>query len=352
MATDNYKCPGCSAPLSYNPQFQGFKCEYCGRSSTEEELEAFIAQYEEQIEEKNKYSDNRIDDGSEIRQYHCPNCGAEVVCGDTTTAAFCYYCHSPVIIENRLKGDFLPHRIIPFKITQKQAIECFEKWVRGKKLLPIDFTVKRQQDKIIGMYLPYWDCDVDVKVDFQATGIQKHTKRVGNQEETEVLKLDIKRKGELHFNNIRSLSFDKIDTNLINAINPFDDSEQIEFKSAYLAGFQSERHNLDKEEAQKQAIRDAEIFTIDQIAESANCQGFTNQVDNSQFAITDTRYVLLPTYILNYSYKGKNYQFAINGQTGIANGELPLSKPKAFAYSAIFGIIVLILALCGGRWLW
>ncbi|MBP3195326.1 MAG: hypothetical protein J6M05_06645 [Cardiobacteriaceae bacterium] len=352
MAVDNYKCPGCSAPLSYNPQIQGFKCEYCGRSSTEEELEAFIAKHEEQIEEKSKYSDDRIDDGSEIRQYNCPNCGAEVVCGDTTTALFCYYCHSPVIIENRLKGGFLPHRIIPFKITQKQAMECFEKWIRGKKLLPNDFTVKKQQDKIIGMYLPYWDCDVEAKVDFQATGIRENRRRLNNQEEVEVLKLAIKRQGKSQFNNIRSLSFDKIDRNLINSINPFEDSEQVEFKSAYIAGFQSERHNLDKEEAEKQALKEAAIFTINEIKKSANCQRFTDEIDNSKFAITDTRYVLLPTYILNYNYQGKTYQFAINGQTGLANGELPLSQKKAFAYSAVFGIIVLILALCGGQWLW
>ena len=39
-------------------------------------------------------------------------------------------------------------------------------------------------------------------------------------------------------------------------------------------------------------------------------------------------YVMLPVWMLNYRYKDKTYQFALNGQTGKQVGTLPLSKGR------------------------
>ena len=38
------------------------------------------------------------------------------------------------------------------------------------------------------------------------------------------------------------------------------------------------------------------------------------------------RYVLLPVYLLNLSFEGQDYHFAVNGQTGKVVGTLPEDK--------------------------
>lgn len=340
MSLTNYKCLGCSAPISYNPAVAGFKCEYCGRICTEEELERF-AQQNEQSQSSSE----------EILQYNCPNCGAEVVCGDTTTASFCYYCHSPVIIGQRLRGDFKPDKIIPFKISQEQAVAKFSAWIAGKKFLPKDFSLESQREKIIAVYLPYWDIDVEAEIDYQATGITEHSRRIGNREEITTDKYNVIRKGKMNFPAIRSLSFDRIDKNLINAINPFDASQEIAFNSVYLSGFQSERHTITKAKAEEKALKQAQNFALNSLRNSARCR-IISEEDRSNYNIRKSSYTLLPVYILNYIYKGENYQFAVNGQTGVAEGNLPTDNKKVGLFSLIIGLIVLILAILGGIYLW
>ena len=85
-----YKCPNCDAGLIFNAEEQRFSCEFCLSHFTMEELDATAsAERAEQIERENaEFSD-------ELREYHCPSCGAEVVMDKSTAADFCYYCHNP-----------------------------------------------------------------------------------------------------------------------------------------------------------------------------------------------------------------------------------------------------------------
>ena len=74
--------------------------------------------------------------------------------------------------------------------------------------------------------------------------------------------------------------------------------------------------------------------------------------DRSEYAIDKVAYTLLPVYILHYHYKGVDYQFAVNGQTGVAAGDLPTDTVRVSIFAVIIGLIVLILALLGGFFLW
>ena len=68
--------------------------------------------------------------------------------------------------------------------------------------------------------------------------------------------------------------------------------------------------------------------------------GFTN-VRNSHTGINfdngQVSYALLPVWMLHTKYEGKDYYFAMNGQTGKFVGELPMSKKNYWKY--VIGII-------------
>ncbi|HAE92677.1 MAG TPA: hypothetical protein DCG60_08570, partial [Tissierella sp.] len=101
MATYSYKCPSCGAGIHFKPALQKFKCDFCLSEYTEEEIEDI-------------YIETDKDENRKLLSYECNSCGAKVVTDDTTTATFCYYCHNPVIISDRLTGDFQPNKMIPF----------------------------------------------------------------------------------------------------------------------------------------------------------------------------------------------------------------------------------------------
>ena len=121
----------------------------------------------------------------EFVSYQCNSCGATVVTDDTTTATFCYYCHNPVIISHRLKGEFKPNKLIPFSIDKDSAKEKFLNWARKKKFVPNDFYSHSQLEKMTGIYLPYWWADCEVDIDYVGEGINIRVWRAGDREYTE-----------------------------------------------------------------------------------------------------------------------------------------------------------------------
>lgn len=104
-----YKCPNCDGDVRFDPESQGFKCEYCESVFSQEEL----LRYAPNQSKEAASSCNRNDDKGGAVIYSCPTCGAEIVTDSTTAATFCFYCHNPVVLSGRLEGEYSPDKIIP-----------------------------------------------------------------------------------------------------------------------------------------------------------------------------------------------------------------------------------------------
>ena len=100
MATVNYTCPNCAAPLKFNPDKQMFSCEYCMSDFTEKYVQDFFAKKEQkensaekqEKKEQEKAKENaakqaQSNDSAQAENkteeeaviYNCPSCGAQVV---------------------------------------------------------------------------------------------------------------------------------------------------------------------------------------------------------------------------------------------------------------------------------
>jgi len=96
MATATYKCPNCGGGLKFEPAIQKLKCEFCLSEFTSAEVEKTTEAMESKAAGETKQEDVHL------KGYTCDSCGAEVVTEETTSATFCYYCHNPVILSDRL----------------------------------------------------------------------------------------------------------------------------------------------------------------------------------------------------------------------------------------------------------
>ena len=54
------------------------------------------------------------------------------------------------------------------------------------------------------------------------------------------------------------------------------------------------------------------------------------------------KYVLLPVYLINCTYQGQKYQYAVNGQTGKVVGTLPISNRRKWSW--FFGVFAAVFA--------
>ena len=160
MAAITYKCPNCDGGLVFDPASQKYHCEYCLSDFTQEELERLSPEMnrrELEYQEPDCREPNRREPGSAEAQpvlYTCPSCGSQIVTDETTAAAFCYYCHNPVVLAGRLEGQFRPDYVIPFQIDRQKAEEIFSQWIGRKRYVPEAFYNKKQIESMSGVYFP------------------------------------------------------------------------------------------------------------------------------------------------------------------------------------------------------
>ena len=68
----------------------------------------------------------------------------------------------------------------------------------------------------------------------------------------------------------------------------------------------------------------------------------SNIVANTQFSDINSDLCLLPVYVLSYKYNNKLYRFLLNGQTGKAAGDKPLSWQR-ITIAIVGGLLLLLL---------
>ena len=349
MAVISYKCPNCDGELVFDPITQNYKCAYCLSGFTQEELEDMKPDVAgEQSEPVEQQSQGTQPEEAVI--YACPSCGAQIVTDSTTVATFCYYCHNPVVLSGRLSGDFLPDKIIPFAIDQKQAEQRFLEFVHSKKFVPRAFFQKRQIEKLSGVYFPYWvyECTMEGSMDAQGTNIRVW--RSGDVEYTETKYYQVEREGTLTLSNLTQNALNKANRKLAEGVLPYDLTQVKDFHMGFLSGFQAEKRDVESESLRQQTEQEVKGYGKQLLRDTiGGYSGVTVNSHQEKILAETWSYVLLPVWTLTYRGKnGKLYYYSMNGQTGKIYGELPIDYGKVAILGGIVAVVVLAIFLIGG----
>ncbi len=334
-STIEYKCPSCGGAIEFDPTVQKMKCPYC---DSEFEIEVLKALDEE---EKNKQPDKmewETAAGSEwqdgetdsIKVYICKSCGGEIVADDTTSATSCPFCDNPIVISGQVTGDLRPDFVIPFKVTKQQAKDALKKHLTGKKFLPKSFKDENRLDEIKGIYVPFWlfDTNANAQVNYKATRVRHWSDTKYNY--TKVSTYRVRRSGTVGFQRVPVDGSSKMADDLMESIEPFDFTDAVDFQTAYLAGYLADKYDVSPDESIARANERIKTSTEQLFASTVT--GYNSVVtENSsiQFENGTAKYALYPVWLLNTTWEGKKYTFAMNGQTGRFVGDLPVDK-KSF----------------------
>ncbi|MBR5342844.1 MAG: hypothetical protein IK149_02970 [Oscillospiraceae bacterium] len=344
----NYQCPACTGPLHFVGKSGRLECEYCGSSFSVKEIEALYkdkeaaaaaagvqAQSAEAAQAAEEYSFQQGADG--LKVYSCPSCGAELFCDETTAATSCPYCGNPTVVPGQFHGQQKPDYVLPFKLDKNAAVAALKNFYKGKKLLPRAFSDQNHIEEIKGVYVPFWLFDGRVSADirYAATRVRSYTS--GKYRITETDHFDVRRAGTLDFRRIPADGSTKMPDAMMDSIEPFDYDELKSFSTAYLPGFLADIYDVPAEDASERAVRRACATSAAKIGGTAvgysTCTPVSQQVDMPR---PRAKYALLPVWMLSTRWNGKNYLFAMNGQTGKLIGDLPVSMGKFWAW--FFGI--------------
>ena len=366
----NYKCPSCTGPLHYDSKSGQMACEYCGSVFTVQQIEALYEGKNEQAENafnaaQAATAENAADvqdgmdvdwdlsaagsdwgaEGEGLRAYICPSCGAELICDETTAATSCPYCANPTIVPGQFSGTLMPDLIVPFRLDKEAAKDALREHFKGKKLLPRAFSEENHLDEIKGVYVPFWlfDADCDADMSFNATRVRTWSDL--NYHYTETRYYRLYRSGFVRFGNVPVDGSLKMPDELMESLEPFDTGRAVSFKKAYLSGYFADRYDVSAENCVQRANERVKQSTVQAFSETTGgYSGVMNTGSNIRLRNARAKYALLPVWILNTSWHGKNYQFAMNGQTGKFVGDLPTDKGAYWKYRLIYGGIVAAVA--------
>ncbi|MDO5717862.1 MAG: hypothetical protein Q4P34_02665 [Tissierellia bacterium] len=356
MGTDTIKCPNCGGPLHFEPEIQKNKCDYCLSTFTNKELEDLTSDIEDKLdkesEKKETISDN-LNPEEHLAEYKCDSCGAEVVTEETTATTFCYYCHNPVILTDRITGEFRPDKVIPFAFSREEAINKFTEWAKRYKYVPKSFYSSSQLEKMTGIYIPYWLAYSEADVDFEGVGTNINVSSRGDIKYTEYNDYNIMRKGKVNINGIPKIALRKIDHDLLMSIDNYDQTKAVDFNISYLNGFFSEKYDIEKSDLEESVENSAQQYA-ERIAKSDLSQYDRLNLTKEEVKarLTGWSYILLPVWILTYIYEDKIYIYAVNGQNGESFGELPLDKKRLSINSILIAAVILIILIIGGALIW
>ncbi len=345
-----FKCPSCGGQINFDAQSGKLKCPYCGTELDIDSMKQYQQDLSETIDEEiswtSKPSQQWGDEANSLKSYVCKSCGGEIITDESTAATSCPYCGSPVVLNSKFSGNLKPDYVIPFKLDKKAAKEKYLEHLKGKPLVPSSFKTENHLDEIKGVYVPFWlyDAEVEAACNFRGTKVSSWSDRDYNYTKTDYY--SIYRSGEMVFDNVPVDGSSKIDATLMESIEPFDMSAAVDFQAAFLAGYLADKYDIDEVQSQDKA--DMRIKNSSAAQLESTIFGYSSLIQESSNVRLNNGYVkycLLPVWLLNTTYRGKKYTFAMNGQTGRFVGDLPVDSAEYWKrFTIVFAIVAIIVA--------
>lgn len=345
------KCPNCGATITFDPASGMMHCEYCGYSK-----ELPKDDYQNEIREMDFESalhKESFNWGEQKKQVQCKQCGAVSIYDALETAAVCPFCGSTHVMPAANENTIAPGGVCAFTVTNEQASACFAKWLKRKWYVPRKAKLSANPEALHGVYLPYWTYDAQTTSNFTARSGEDTTEKDSNgRSQTTTTWTNVSGVYEEFFNDVQILASKRHADSGVKDCEPFDFSKIMPYNPQVLAGFIAERYSIGLNEGWKVCQNIIHLELERNIIKFIKNRWHSDRVDRLKFS-TDYdhityKYIIVPAWISSFKYKGKVFQFAVNGQTGKVGGKTPVSIFRVILFFIfLIGIFALLLNLNG-----
>lgn len=347
MEEEIYLCESCNGFMEYDINSKQMKCPNCGSIAPIINEDDTIVEHRLTLDAKRTIKPSAKTSST----MECSGCGATIEIGKDDTTSECPYCGSTYVLAQKQLDAIIPDGILPFSIDKHRAKEIFHNWVKKRWLAPGKLKTLYQEDKILGLYLPYWTFDANADADYTAMGGKhrtEHYKGSDGKTHTKTVTDWYHTHGHVnyHFDDLLVKAVQNENTAFLEKIEPYDTKQLVSYSPQYLSGHLSQCFTVDLESAHNTARQDM----ANQLRDCARKQVLRryDTVKNihirPQYRNESFKHIIVPVYSASYHYEGKHYQVAINGQTGEIHGAYPKSPFKiallVLAALAIIGAIL------------
>lgn len=263
----------------------------------------------------------------EMNLYHCSSCGADLMVGGTQASTFCSYCGAPSIVFERVSKEVRPKKIIPFKLTEDQALKCIRDRFEDGGYIPKSIR-ELSVDKVRAIYIPYWLYSSYIR--------RKMTIHVTTDDDGSY---DYYRDASCNYERITMDASLKLNNEMSRRLEPFYMNELEDFDVAYLSGFYADTYDVPKDavasEVQERCGKFLDKYILqtcyhvnynEQMEKLYGFKNYKKQDVEEEYRVNSIEYALLPAYFVNLKYENGRQLVIVNGQTGKVIGNLPAEK--------------------------
>jgi hypothetical protein len=355
-AVGTYSCPACGAQAEWNPSKQKLVCPFCGTESPYQydretgkvaEIDLVTTLRELPDEERGWHVARR--------SVQCQSCRAVMVFDPERVGQNCEFCGSPALVSyDEIKAPIRPHGVLPFRVDKGRVRDDIRRWWRSKWLAPGKLATRALVDTVHSLYIPYWTFDARVHCPWEAeAGYYYYVNVSGVDSKGRSVTRRERRVRWEPASGIVEQAFDDepvpgtqgLNLTLLRKVEPFPTGECVPYDTAFLSGHVVEHYRVVLLEAAKQSQEQMHAKLL-QIC-GAQVPGDTHR--NLQIFPTYTaqtfKHLLVPIWLLTYTFRSKAYQVIANGYTGQIAGEYPWSRWKVLLLVVLALIAIYIIAM-------
>jgi hypothetical protein len=357
-AIEKHPCAACGAQAEWNPARQRLVCPFCG-TETPYQVDTDTGKVQELdlVAALRALPDDQRGWQAERHSVQCQSCKAVMVYDPARVGQNCEFCGSPALVDyQEIKAPIRPQSLLPFKVTTGEVRDRMRGWYAGRWFAPSALRARALVDQVKGLYLPYWTFDAHADCPWTAEAghyyyvTESYTDNQGKRQTRQVQKVrwePASGRIEHFFDDEPVCGSHGVDGRLMKGIEPFPTKELVPYDTAYLSGYVVEHYQVVLVDAARQA-REGMNEELRSLC-SREVPGDTQR--NLQIFPTYSgetfKHILVPAWLLTYTYGRRVFQVVANGYTGAIAGRYPKSPWKiagAVLLAVVVGIILLMLA--------
>ncbi len=315
---DRFMCPKCGGRMSFAPDGQTLVCDYCTRGQA-------IGVISQEAEEKDFIVAMATARGHgkplQEQVFHCNGCGAEFILPPKQISSSCTYCDLPHVVSLEKTKDLLaPDGIIPHTFNQKRAIKLLIDWVEGNGFKP-----EKKVELPRGLYLPLWTFDVGGAVDYTYEMIVAEDQMFNRRGERQVIRMSDQY--PVMVNDLPLPASKKPSAVFLRLIDSFDMASIKPYDPRFLADWPAEIYDVPMADASLDARSQVYKTYKDKLPTLVNNPNIVH-TSSANLAIDSFKLNLLPVWMTELPFDGREHLVLINGQNGVVSSDVLDKKQK------------------------
>jgi predicted RNA-binding Zn-ribbon protein involved in translation (DUF1610 family) len=345
-ALSKFNCPACGAEAVWTPSKQALVCPYCSTISPAQlKSDGTLVEENDLVTAMRALPDEQRGWAAAKKTVRCRSCNAVSVFDEKRMAQNCDFCGSPSIVAVEDTGaPIRPSSVLPFKVADTKVREDIRSWYGSHWFAPNKLKTKALTDTVHGVYLPYWTFDAHANCPWDAeAGHYYYVKNSKGEQERRVRWEPASGLVEHFFDDVLVPASKGVHGKLLGELEPFPTTtDLVPYDPGYVSGWVVEQYQIDLIQAAEDSRTRMNAALEQMCSEQVPGDTQRNLEIHPEYSAQTFKHILLPVWLLSYTYGTKNYQVAVNGQTGKITGEYPISWIKVALVTLLVLIVIVI----------